>query len=133
MTDRIRHERHYDTGADRVFSVLTEAEQFSRMSGGAPADIDASEGGAFSCFGGMIVGRNIECVPGERLVQAWRATNWAPGAYSIVSFSLSPEAGGTRLVLEQSGFPEGQAEHLEAGWIANYLDPLGELVSRDDA
>ena len=73
MADRIHQELVYDAGAALIYRVLTDADRFSAMSGGAPAEIDATAGGAFSCFGGMIHGRNIECAPGERLVQAWRA------------------------------------------------------------
>ena len=43
----------------------------------APAELDPEPGGEFSCFGGMIVGRTIENIPGQRLVQAWRVANWA--------------------------------------------------------
>jgi uncharacterized protein YndB with AHSA1/START domain len=108
----------------RVYEVLTTASDFSRMSGGAPTEIDARPGGSFSCFGGMILGRNVECVPGERLVQAWRAKTWEEGVYSIARFELRAEGGGTRVVLDHTGFPEGQGEHLDAGWHSNYWQPL---------
>ena len=87
---------------------------------GAPAQIDARDGGAFSCFGGMITGRNVELVPGQRVVQAWRAGNWDAGVYSIVRFELRPEGQGTRLVFDHTGYPEAMGSHLEAGWEANY-------------
>jgi activator of HSP90 ATPase len=37
----------------------------------APTQISREVGGAFSLFGGIIVGRHIELVPNERIVQAW--------------------------------------------------------------
>jgi uncharacterized protein YndB with AHSA1/START domain len=63
---------HIRAPAERVYATLTTAKVFEEMTG-APTAIDASAGGALSCFGGVIHGRNIECVPGQRLVQAWRA------------------------------------------------------------
>jgi activator of HSP90 ATPase len=111
----------------KVYAVLTEGELFSKMSGGAPAEIDGAAGGVFSCFGGMIHGQNVECLPGERVVQAWRVKTWEPGLYSIVRFDLRAEKQGTRVVLDHTGFPDGQAEHLGKGWQDNYLEPLRKL------
>lgn len=115
--------------AAKIYAVLTEGALFSKMTGGAPAEIDASAGGVFSCFGGMIHGRNVECVPGERLVQAWRVKTWEPGLYSIVRFALRGEGPGTRVVLDHAGYPDGQGEHLGKGWQDNYLDPLRKLFA----
>jgi len=77
-----------------------------------------------ACFGGMIHGRHVELVPGERLVQAWRVKLWPEGEYSMVRFELRPEGEGTRATLDHWGFPEGQAAHLGAGWDKNYWQPL---------
>ena len=124
MPDRIRQENVIEATPAKIYDALTSAAQFSKMTGGAPTEIDARDGGAFSCFGGMILGRNIECSPGTRLVQAWRVKNWDPGVYSIVRFELKPEGNATRVALEHTGFPEGQGEHLEKGWYANYWEPM---------
>jgi activator of HSP90 ATPase len=129
MSLRVQREITLPAAPARVYEALTNAAEFSKMSGGAPTEIDATPGGAFSCFGGMIVGRNIECAVGERLVQAWRAKTWQAGVYSIVRFELHPDAPGTRLTLEHVGFPEGQAEHLTKGWDANYLEPLQKMFA----
>jgi activator of HSP90 ATPase len=122
----IHQEVSLPAAPSRVYDALLQPEQFSRMTG-APSEIDPREGGTFSCFGGMIVGRNVELVPGTRVVQAWRAGNWPPGVFSIVRFQLDPEGTGTRLVFDHTGFPSEDAAHLEAGWEANYWKPLREL------
>ena len=96
---------------------------------GAPAEIEAKDGGRFSCFGGMIIGRNVELVPGQRVVQAWRAGNWEPGVYSMARFELKPEGQGTRLVFDHTGYPAGNGEHLAAGWEANYWGPLRKSLA----
>ncbi len=41
----------------RIYEVLLDAKQFAAFTG-APAEIDPKPGGAFSLFGGQIVGRN---------------------------------------------------------------------------
>ncbi len=98
------------------------------MSGGAPTEIDPGEGGAFSCFGGMIHGRTIECVTDERLVQAWRVKVREPGVYSNARFQLQPEGAGAKVIFDRAGFPQGQAEHLGVGWRQNYWEPLAAYL-----
>src|SRR5712692_6162417 len=71
----------------RIYEMLLDAKQFSAFTG-FPAEIDGQAGGAFKCFGGRIVGRNIELTPNRRIVQAWRVSAWPEGAYSIVKFEL---------------------------------------------
>jgi activator of HSP90 ATPase len=129
MSTSIHQELVFETTPARIYELLTDAHKFSKMSGGAPAEIDPKAGGAFSCFGGMILGRNVECVPGERMVQAWRVKLWEPGVYSLVRFELRPEGTGTRVILDHAGFPDGQAEHLGKGWYANYWEPLRKVLT----
>jgi activator of HSP90 ATPase len=76
----------------------------------------------------MIVGRNVELVPGKRIVQAWRAGNWKPGVYSMVKFELEGTGNETRLAFEHTGFPEDNREHLDAGWVSNYWEPLKKYL-----
>ena len=133
MIQRIHQEIVYDATPARIYGVLTDAVEFSKMTGGAPSEIDAKAGGAFSCFGGMILGSNIECVPAVRLVQAWRAKDWEPGVYSIVRFDLKPEDRGTRVVLEHTGFPEHQGQNLDDGWHENYWAPLRKMLSAENS
>jgi len=129
MAHRIHQEIVFDATPGRIYGMLTDSTQFSRMCGGAPTEIDAISGGPFSCFGGMILGRNVECVPGERLVQAWRVKSWTPGTFSIARFELRPEGTKTRVVLDHTGFPEEQGEHLDQGWHANYWEPMRKSLS----
>lgn len=129
MSESIHQEVTIRAGAKEVFAALTDAKRFSALSGGTAAEIDARAGGSFSCFGGQIVGRNIELVPGRRVVQAWRAGNWAEGVYSIVRFELIEEAGATTIVFDQAGFPDGAGPHLEGGWHQMYWEPLRKLLA----
>jgi len=100
-----------------------DPKQFAAFSG-MPAEIDANAGGAFSLFGGQIVGRNVELITSQRIVQAWRPAHWTPGVYSIVKFELKPNGSGSTLVLDHTGFPEGLADHLDSGWHEHYLSAL---------
>jgi activator of HSP90 ATPase len=108
----------------QVYKALLSAKEFGEVTG-APAEISTEEGGAFSCFGGQIVGRHVELIPNERIVQAWRvAEMWAEGAFSIVSFKLTESDGLTTIDMEHGGYPADFGEHLEGGWHKMYWEPL---------
>ena len=119
----IRQKVTIKASPDKIYNALMSATEFSEVTG-APAEIAVDEGGKFSCFGGQIVGRHIELCPNKRIVQAWRAGPWETGVYSIVKFEISKSGDSTTVSLEQSGFPEDAAEHLEGGWHKMYWEPL---------
>jgi activator of HSP90 ATPase len=102
-----------------VYQALLDAKQFSAFSGSA-ADIDGKVGGAFSVFAGHIIGRNVELIPNQRIVQAWRVVTWPEGVYSIARFDLKSQGSGTHVVFDHTGFPEGLHDHLAEGWQSHY-------------
>lgn len=119
----IHQEVRIKSSPERIYKALTTAEEFSALTG-APADIAGEEGGAFSCFGGQITGRNVELKTNKAIVQAWRAGAWPAGVYSIVRITLDKAGDETKVTLDQSGFPQETAEHLEGGWHKMYWEPL---------
>jgi activator of HSP90 ATPase len=132
----IHQEVVFNASRKRIYVALTDPKQFDRVvqlseNGKSLKDratqISGDVGGAFSLFGGYIVGRHIEMVPNQRLVQAWRETSWPAGVYSIVRFELIEEGAGTKLVFDHSGFP-GSGEHLFTGWKADYWEPLRKYL-----
>ena len=131
--NRTRTSLHEDieikSDPQRICEVLLDAKQFAGFTG-QPTEIDPKPGGAFSLFGGQIVGRNIELVPNQRIVQAWRPAHWDPGIYSIAEFQLKPQGSGTLVVLDHKGFPEGDFDHLESGWHAHYWEPLKKYLAQ---
>jgi activator of HSP90 ATPase len=111
----------------RIYDALLDAKQFATFTGMA-AEISRDAGGAFSTFGGLIVGRNIELVPNQRIVQAWRPGNWPSGTYSLVKFELKEQRPRTTVVLDHTGFPEGSFRHLGSGWYERYWEPLKKFL-----
>jgi activator of HSP90 ATPase len=119
----IHQEIDFNASPQRVYEALLDAKQFAAFSG-MPAEINREVGGAFSLFKGHIVGRNVELVPNQRIVQAWRTVDWPEGAYSIVRFEFMPQGSGTHLVFDHIGFPEGLRDHLAEGWEGHYWSLL---------
>lgn len=117
----IHQTRVFNAAPKRVYDALTDASQFHKvtmlsdaMKGGMPpggkgTSISAVAGGSFTLFGGVITGRQIEFVPGMRIVQAWRDSDWKPGVFSLVKFELAPQGASTVLTFEHTGFPDADA------------------------
>jgi activator of HSP90 ATPase len=124
----LHQEIFFKASPQRVYEILLNSQQFTAFSG-APATIDPKVGGAFSIFGGMIVGINVELAPNQLIVQAWRAADWPAGVYSLVRIQLKPQGAGTLLILDQSGFSAGGFNHLSAGWADHYWQPLGKYLT----
>jgi uncharacterized protein YndB with AHSA1/START domain len=107
-----------------VFSALMDEKQHSAFTGN-PAKIDARVGGRFSCYEGYINGVTIELIPAKLIVQAWRSRSWPKGYYSLVTFALSPAAGGkTKLRFTQIGVPARDFTSKNNGWRTHYWEPM---------
>ena len=125
----LHQEIDYKAAPQRIYEALLSSKDFSAFSGAA-AEIDPKVGGAFSMFGGLVVGRNVELVPNQRIVQAWRlAQEFPEGTYSLVKIELKPKDSGTKLILDHTGFPEGHFDHLDTGWYSHYWEPLRKFLA----
>ncbi len=123
----LHYEIDYAATPQRIYAALLDSKQFAAFSG-MPAEIDPKAGGVFSMFNGMIVGRNVELVENQRIVQAWRPASWKAGIYSIAHFELKPHSAGSTLIFDHTGFPAGLADHLDEGWRGHYWEPLKKYL-----
>lgn len=134
-SESIHQEVVLDGSRKRVYEALTDANKFtlvtsfSSVKNAPPAQIGREVGGAFSLFGGYIVGRQVELVVDRRIVQAWRVADWEPGVYSIARFELKDQGSRTLLVFDHTGFPNGTGQHLADGWSTNYWEPLKKYLA----
>jgi activator of HSP90 ATPase len=140
--ESIHQERRFDASRKRIYDALTVTKQFDKItqltgvmqSAGMakmqkPTEISPHVGGPFALFGGYITGRQIELLPDEIIVQAWRVGSWGRGVYSIARFELTVQGGSTKIIFDHTGFPNGEAEHLASGWQEHYWDPLAKYLS----
>jgi len=128
-TTSLKQQIDLPAAPQRVFEVLLDAKQFAVVTG-LPAEIDPKPGGTFKTFGGLIEGRNVELIPARRIVQAWREASWEPGFYSMVHFELTERDKGTTLILDHTGFHEGDFVHLDPGWHERYWEPLKKYLGQ---
>jgi uncharacterized protein YndB with AHSA1/START domain len=120
---KIHQEVTFAAPPAKVYEALMSAAHHAKFTG-APAEIGGKAGDAWSAYGGKIAGRNVEVVPGVRVVQTWRAGNWPEGVHSVVRFELAKDGERTRLVLDHDAVPDDQAQHIDSGWEKMYWAPL---------
>ncbi len=112
----------------RVFKALTDPEDIASWSGDE-ATMDATPGGAFSVWGGSIIGTNLEIVPDRKLVQTWREDTWDTD--SRVTFTLTPEGNGTRVELLHEDVPDSEYDAIAEGWNIYYLGVIKEFLESE--
>jgi activator of HSP90 ATPase len=113
---------------ERLYSMLLDASKFSAFTKHA-AEIGTEEGAPFKLFDARVEGRNVELIPNQRIVQAWRPVSWPAGVYSIVRFEFTARGNVTRITLDHAGFTADKWEHLNAGWEQNYWEPLRRYLA----
>ena len=145
--DRIEKETFIKAPAERVWAVLTEAEQIDGwFSPGGPARIDLRPGGLMTLDHGqygrfpMLI---VTVDPPRHFAYRWASAYPGEAATeansTLVEFFLEPAADGTRLRLVESGFAglDIPAERIEAagyeshdgGWTA-MVDKLREFAEK---
>jgi len=127
----IHQEIVFKASPEKIYRTLMSSADFGEATN-ATAEISANPGAEFSWFDGQISGRQIELARNKLIVQAWRAAPWSKGTYSIVRIDLQADDDGTRLIMNQSGVPEGTEAHLDSGWHKMYWQPLGAYLDSEN-
>ena len=141
--DQIERETTIHAPVERVWALLTEPEHINGWFTDAGAEIDLRPGGAFLLRWeehGTVHARVEAVEPPHRFAYRWTAHHAAEGARpadgnsTLVEFTLTPEDGGTRLRVVESGFdtldtsPE-QAERNHADNVGGWTEMM-QRVSR---
>ena len=112
----------------KVYEMLMDSKKHQSLSG-EKAEISKKVGGRFTAWGSHIQGINLVLKPGEKIVQAWRATGWWADHYSVAIFDLQPVGSGTRLKFTQIGVPPNRYSGHYRGWIETYWTPMKEVFA----
>jgi uncharacterized protein YndB with AHSA1/START domain len=107
-----------------IYDAWLNGKQHGPMTGGPKATGSTKLGGKFTAHGGYINGKNLELVPGKRIVQSWRTTEFAPAdSDSRITVTLTKVAGGTKISLRHSDIPARHNEY-KSGWKTHYFEPM---------
>ena len=110
--------------AQEIYDAWLDSLAHSEMTGGE-ATMSDEIGAEVSAWDGYISGRNLELVPGERIVQSWRTTEFTDEHDdSIVTVTLEEMDDGTLLTLVHSNVPDEQRSYEEGGWESKYFEPM---------
>ncbi len=107
----------------KVYDAWLSSRGHAAMTG-ATARVSAKVGGKFIAWDGYISGKNLKLVPGRRIVQAWRTTEFADAdPDSQIDVLLEKAPGGTKLTMRHTGIPDGQSDY-RSGWRECYFTPM---------
>jgi uncharacterized protein (TIGR03086 family) len=121
---------------DEAFALITEPERLRRWQT-VSARVDLRAGGEYRWTvapGHVAAGTYREVEPGKRVVLGWGwegDSDVAPDS-SVVTVTVEPATGGSRVTLTHEGLTEHQAEQHAQGWN-HYLARLEALATTGDA
>lgn len=111
-----------------VYTAWLSSKGHSDMTG-SPASISAKVGGEFDAWDGYIHGKNLELVPGKRIVQSWRTSEFSKDEPdSRIEITLEPVGNQTKLTLRHTGLPPHGTQY-EQGWVESYFEPMKEYFT----
>ena len=115
--------------AQAIYKAWLSSKGHSEMTGGE-AKCSARAGGKFTAWDGYISGKNLELVPGEKIAQSWRTTEFDEGdADSRLEVALAATKGGTKVTLKHSELPAGSGASYKDGWREHYFAPMKEYFA----
>ncbi len=113
---------------EEVYMALTNPVTI-RLWTGEPAEMSTEPGSEFSLWDGSIVGKNLEFVPGKKIVQQWYFGDQE--ADSIVTILLHPHKKGTSVELRHTNIPDSEYEDITDGWDHTYFASLDEFYEEE--
>ncbi|MGZ3884226.1 MAG: SRPBCC domain-containing protein [Bacteroidia bacterium] len=110
--------------ADELYKAWLSSKAHTAFTG-AEATASSKLNGKFSAWDGYISGKNLELVPGKKIVQSWRTSEFADDAPdSILELSLEEKNKKTTLTLYHHGLQKGDAKKYTDGWEDFYFTPM---------
>jgi uncharacterized protein YndB with AHSA1/START domain len=120
MCKTIKQRVKFNAPPAKVYELLADSKKHSAVTG-RKATISRKIGGAFSVSENEVTGINVDLVPGQRIVQAWRHRRFPEGIFSMAAVTLTPTIdGGTELVLTHRGVPKDLIPETELAWREQY-------------
>jgi uncharacterized protein YndB with AHSA1/START domain len=116
--------------AQDIYEAWLDSLAHTEMTG-SEAIMSDEVGDEVAAWDGYISGRNLELVPGERIVQSWRTTQFTDEHEdSQIIVTLKAVEDGTLLTLEHTNVPDAQRSYEEGGWQEHYFDPMKEYFGK---
>jgi len=115
---------------EQIYKAWLATDGHTKMTG-SPAEVETGAKGKFTAWEGYISGETLELKPYTRIVQAWRTTDFPEGSSdSRVEILLEAVKNGTKITINHSNIPEGQADDYKQGWNDFYFKPMKDYFSK---
>ena len=108
----IKQTEIFDATPFELYNAFIDEKKHAEFTG-ATAKIDNKIDGSFEVWDGYASGKNIELIPGKRIVQTWQASDWPEGIESEITLELSEQDSKTKLEFSQTGIPDEFADDVE--------------------
>ena len=119
------------TSTERIYRSWLDSGEHSAFTG-SPAQIDPGVGGKFTAWDGYINGKTLKVEPFQRIVQAWRTTEFPEQTPdSQLEILIEEVDGGAKVTLIHTDIPDGQAEDYRQGWEEYYFEPMLRYFSAE--
>jgi activator of HSP90 ATPase len=116
--------------SENLYKAWLDSEAHSEFTESI-AEIDPAINGKFSAWEGYITGTNVAFEPYQKIVQAWRTTefddNDEDSKLELIFEKMNNE---TKLTLIHSNIPEGQSEEYKEGWLDFYFKPMQKYFKK---
>lgn len=110
--------------ADKLYKAWLNGKEHSLFTG-AEAKASDKVNGKFTAWDGYIEGKNLELVPGKKIVQSWRTSEFAENAPdSKLELTFEEKGGKTTLHLTHLNLQKGDAKKYTQGWKEFYFAPM---------
>ena len=130
MCKTIKQKVKFKASPKTVYDLLADSREHSAFTR-HKATIGKQIGDPFSAYAGYIKGINVDLVPGKRIVQAWRASDFPEGIFSMATFNLKKTRDGNcELELIHRGVPKQLIPGLEKGWRKYYWERMKTYLAK---
>ncbi|MCG3167264.1 MAG: hypothetical protein POELPBGB_03051 [Bacteroidia bacterium] len=121
----------FNSEPHEVYNALMDSKTHSSFTG-SKAIIGKNIGDDFSAYEGYITGKNIELVPGKKIVQFWKTTDkgWRKNYFSIIEFVFIKKENGTELQFSHKNIPANITANYAQGWEDYYWKPMKSFLEK---
>ncbi len=112
---------------EEVYVALTNPNTI-RLWSGEEAEMSEVPGSEFTLWEGSIAGRNLEFIPGQKIVQQWYFGDQPDE--SIVTIVLHPHKTGTSVELSHTNIPDAEYDDFVNGWNYSYFGSLKDFYKK---
>ena len=109
---------------EEVYNALTNPATIQLWSG-EPAEMSTEPGSDFALWDESISGKNLEFIPGKKIVQEWYFGDQEEK--SIVTILIHDHKNGSSVELTQTNIPDEDFDNIVEGWNVNYFGSLDEF------